>query len=83
LVLTLHTLLFGPLRHTPSPQWPWLIAAALLPIIGGVALWRRKGDRNLNDDGMKHPVAGAAGCCGGQVLMGQSSWPFGWLRRLC
>ena len=68
LVLTLRTLLFGPLRHTPSPQWPWLIAAALLPVIGGVALWRRAGDRDVNGGRMKTSAAPAADIDGAVVL---------------
>jgi mannosyltransferase len=43
LVLTLGTLLFGPLRHVPEPLWPWLTAAALLPLIGIFALRSRRG----------------------------------------
>lgn len=71
LVLTLHTLLFGPLRHTPNPQWPWLLAAAVLPIIGGVALWRRAGDRSVSDgnDRTAKPVARAPGSEGAIVLV--------------
>ncbi len=40
-MLTLHTLLFGPLRDLPPVQWPWLLAAALLPMIGLFSQWRR------------------------------------------
>ena len=42
LALTLRTLLFGPLRHVPEPLWPWLAAAALLPLAGFFALRRRQ-----------------------------------------
>jgi mannosyltransferase len=41
--LTLHTLLFGPIRTTPNPEWPWLLAAGLLPLLGLWALRRRAG----------------------------------------
>jgi mannosyltransferase len=34
MALTLRTLLFGPLRAVPEPLWPWLLVAALLPLIG-------------------------------------------------
>lgn len=36
--LVLQTLLFGGLRTTPQPAWPWLLAAALLPVVGAWAL---------------------------------------------
>ena len=36
--LTLRTLTFGPLRDLPQPLWPWLVGAALLPLLGMVAL---------------------------------------------
>ena len=39
--LTLQTLAFGPLQDLPQLLWPWLLAAALLPLIGLVALHRR------------------------------------------
>lgn len=39
-ILTLRTLTFGPLRQLPDPQWPWLVAAALLPLLGIIALAR-------------------------------------------
>jgi 4-amino-4-deoxy-L-arabinose transferase-like glycosyltransferase len=32
--LLLHTLLFGVIRTTPQPEWPWLTAAGLLPLAG-------------------------------------------------
>jgi mannosyltransferase len=32
--LTLQTLLFGPLRDRPALQWPWLVAAVVLPLTG-------------------------------------------------
>ncbi len=38
LVLTLRTLLLGPLDHLAGPRWIWLIAAALLPLAGIIAL---------------------------------------------
>jgi len=37
--LTLQTLLFGPLRDRPALQWPWLMAAALLPLSGLLYAW--------------------------------------------
>lgn len=40
LALTLRTLLFGPLRTTPEPLWPWLVLAGLLLLMGLVALRR-------------------------------------------
>jgi len=40
LALTLHTLLFGPLRTVPEPLWPWLVVAGVLPVIGLIALRR-------------------------------------------
>ena len=40
LLLTLRTLTFGPLRDLPDPLWPWLLVAALLPLLGIVALAR-------------------------------------------
>jgi mannosyltransferase len=39
--LTIQTLLFGPLRNVPEPSWPWLLAGALLPVVGMVA-WREQ-----------------------------------------
>ncbi len=42
LVLTLRTLLFGPLDHLTDPLWLWLIAAALLPLVGIIALRGRR-----------------------------------------
>lgn len=42
LLATLQTLLIGPLLTTPAPFWPWLLAAALLPLLGLWALrWRQ------------------------------------------
>jgi mannosyltransferase len=41
--LTLQTLLFGPLRSLPTPEWPWLLAAGLLPLAGLWRLRRRPG----------------------------------------
>ncbi|MBK8046985.1 MAG: glycosyltransferase family 39 protein [Anaerolineales bacterium] len=41
LTLTLRTLLFGPIRQTPEPLWPWLVVAAILPLLGLVALRTR------------------------------------------
>lgn len=41
LLLTLRTLTFGPLRDLPEPLWPWLVVAALLPLLGIVALIHR------------------------------------------
>lgn len=38
--LTMQTLLFGPLRDLPTPLWPWLTAAALLPLLGIASLRR-------------------------------------------
>ena len=40
LLLTLRTLTFGPLRELPEPLWPWLLVAAILPVLGIVALIR-------------------------------------------
>ena len=40
-LLTLQTLTFGPLRALPDPLWPWLLVAAMLPLLGIVALARR------------------------------------------
>src|SRR5690606_28653924 len=40
MMLTLRTLTFGPLRDLPEPLWPWLAVAALLPLLGVVALVR-------------------------------------------
>ncbi len=40
LMLTLRTLLFGPLRIVPEPLWPWLLVGALLPAAGLFALRR-------------------------------------------
>jgi hypothetical protein len=40
-LLTLRTLIFGPLRALPDPLWPWLWIAALLPLLGIIALTRR------------------------------------------
>uniref|UniRef100_A0A540V9V3 Glycosyltransferase RgtA/B/C/D-like domain-containing protein n=2 Tax=Litorilinea aerophila TaxID=1204385 RepID=A0A540V9V3_9CHLR len=42
LQMLLETLLFGPLRQTPEPTWPWLVAAGLLPLLGLWALRRRE-----------------------------------------
>ena len=39
-LLTLRTLTFGPLRQLPDPLWPWLLVAALLPLLGIIALMR-------------------------------------------
>jgi mannosyltransferase len=36
---TLRTLLFGPLRQAPQPLWPWLLAGALLPLLGAAGLF--------------------------------------------
>jgi mannosyltransferase len=41
LALTLRTLLFGPLRTTPEPLWPWFALAGLLLLMGLAALRRR------------------------------------------
>ena len=38
--LTMHTLVFGPLRALPAVQWPWLLLAALLPLFTLVLGWR-------------------------------------------
>ena len=35
--MALATLVFGPLRHLPTPAWPWLLAAGVLPVAGIVA----------------------------------------------
>ncbi|MBP8292729.1 MAG: glycosyltransferase family 39 protein, partial [Caldilineaceae bacterium] len=40
ILLTLRTLLFGPLRAVPEPLWPWLLIGALLPAAGLFALRR-------------------------------------------
>ncbi|MFN8487013.1 MAG: glycosyltransferase family 39 protein [Caldilineaceae bacterium] len=37
---TLQMFLFGPLRQLPAPLWPWLGLAALLPLLGLLALPR-------------------------------------------
>jgi len=42
LTLTVRTLLFGPLRTLPTPLWPWLVAAGLLPLLGVMALRRSR-----------------------------------------
>ncbi len=42
-VVTLRVLLFGPLRDTPDPIWPWLAVAAILPMIGATAIARQRG----------------------------------------
>ena len=42
---TFQTLLFGPLRTVPTPLWPWLTAAVLLPLVGAAALWRQRGSQ--------------------------------------
>lgn len=39
--LTIHTLVFGPLRALPAVQWPWLVVAALLPLFALVLGWRQ------------------------------------------
>lgn len=39
--LTMHTLVFGPLRDLPTVQWPWLLVAALLPLLVLVFGWRQ------------------------------------------
>lgn len=39
--LTIHTLVFGPLRALPAVQWPWLLLAALLPLFALVLGWRQ------------------------------------------
>ncbi|MCB9158332.1 MAG: glycosyltransferase family 39 protein [Caldilineaceae bacterium] len=44
---TLQTLLFGPLRTVPTPLWPWLTAAVLLPLAGAAALWRQRGSQTV------------------------------------
>ena len=41
IVLTLRTLLFGPLHSVPEPLWPWLLLAGVLPIVGIFALRRQ------------------------------------------
>jgi mannosyltransferase len=38
MLLTIRTLTFGPLRNLPESLWPWLVVAALLPMLGVVAL---------------------------------------------
>ncbi len=40
--LTLRTLLFGPARGVPEPLWPWLVAAGVLPLLGLLAVRRRR-----------------------------------------
>jgi len=35
------TILLGPLRAVPQPFWPWLFAAALLPLLGSALAWRQ------------------------------------------
>jgi mannosyltransferase len=42
MILTLRTLLLGMVRVEPTPFWPWLLAAALLPIAGAYALRREQ-----------------------------------------
>lgn len=41
LPLILQTILLGPLRNVPQPFWPWLLAAALLPLIGIILAGRQ------------------------------------------
>ncbi len=41
IILTLRTLVFGPLRDLPAIQWPWLVVAGLLPLLGLLRQWRR------------------------------------------
>lgn len=41
LKLTMHMLVFGPLRALPAVQWPWLLAAAVLPLFGLGRQWRQ------------------------------------------
>jgi 4-amino-4-deoxy-L-arabinose transferase-like glycosyltransferase len=45
LEVTLRTLLFGPVRATPDPAWPWLLLGALLPLLGLAGLLRTPGGR--------------------------------------
>ncbi|MGL4651183.1 MAG: glycosyltransferase family 39 protein, partial [Caldilineaceae bacterium] len=40
--LVVATLLFGLLRTPPEPQWPWLIAAAILPVVGALVMRRSR-----------------------------------------
>lgn len=40
--LTIHTLVFGPLRDLPAIQWPWLLAAFLLPLLAVGLGWRQR-----------------------------------------
>jgi 4-amino-4-deoxy-L-arabinose transferase-like glycosyltransferase len=42
LAATLRTLVFGPLRSTPEPPWPWLLAGAALPLAGLLGLIRAR-----------------------------------------
>lgn len=39
--LTVQTLLFGPIRPLPAVVWPWLLAAAGVPLIGLIVLRRQ------------------------------------------
>ncbi len=39
---TLRTLLFGPIRSTPDPLWPWLGLGALLALFGIAGLYRER-----------------------------------------
>src|SRR5262249_9046672 len=39
-ILPLRTLTFGPMRQLPDPQWPWLLVAVVLPLLGIIALAR-------------------------------------------
>ena len=41
LQLTLRTFVFGPLREAPILQWPWLLAAAVLPLFALARQWRQ------------------------------------------
>lgn len=41
---TLHTLVFGPVHITPQPAWPWLLAAAALPLAGLPGLLVARGE---------------------------------------
>jgi hypothetical protein len=41
---TLRIFVFGPLTNLPAPQWPWLVIAAVLPVLGMAALARSHQD---------------------------------------
>lgn len=42
LVLTVRTLLFGPIRSAPEPAWGWVALGMVLPVMGTLALRRNR-----------------------------------------